>query len=892
VFEVETIAKEEITNKDFVLRWRLAARDVTASLVAHRFRTERIDAYDRLLAEIDDPGEARLVRGRATPFVGRERELVTLDAMYDECVSEPIARLAVVTGGAGEGKSRLRHEFVKRLLAREDSPAVVVARGDPLSAGSAFAMLGQALSRAVGLNAVESIEKRREHLRARVAHHVPAHDADRVAQFVGEVVNTPFDDAGLVQLRAARLDPMLMGDQIRRAGEDLLEAESGAYPVLIVLEDLQWGDLATVQFIDGALRRLKSRPFMVLALARHEVQNSFPALFASHAATTLQLSGLTKKSCEKIARAVLGDTQPALHLDRVVTHAAGNPFYLEELLRSVGDGDDGASLPESVLAMMQSRIEALDASARRILRAASVFGTTFVRDGVASLVGADLADDVDEWLAELTRREWIAVRSEATREFAFRQEALREAAYAMLTDADARIGHRLAGEWLHRTGRADPLSLAEHFRRGGANDRAVGCFVDAVRQLLEGNDLQGVLRAADLALAIGATGESRGELRLAQAEAHRWRGQNTEAGACAREAIALLPRDSTSWFRALGEIVMAAGRTGDVETLVTHAELITDAPLPVDPQTDEARRIAGARASIQLLHAGQTAIGERVLVIVSEGIESLRERHPLADAWIETARLGRALGGGDPVTARVHAQAAVAGCERAGDLRTACMQRVNLGFTAAETGALGEAEQTLREAVDTARRMGLRDALGIAQSNLGLALTHLGRYDEAIHIMREVIDSLAAENRLLEGCTRGYIAIAYQRRGDLVEAEREARLAVVRLAKSPSARAYALATLSRILVARGEAREALSLAQQAHELAGTAAAEEGDAAVRLALAEALRAVGDRDGSRAAIRVARERLTDRAAQIPVSSARVGFLRGPPDHVATFAFDPDA
>ena len=64
------------------------------------------------------------------------------------------------------------------------------------------------------------------------------------------------DDAS-VQLRAARADPMLMADQMRRAWEDFLAAELRAGPLLLVLEDLQWGDLPSVQFIDGALRALR-----------------------------------------------------------------------------------------------------------------------------------------------------------------------------------------------------------------------------------------------------------------------------------------------------------------------------------------------------------------------------------------------------------------------------------------------------------------------------------------------------------------------------------------------------------------------------------------------------------------------------------------------------------
>ena len=67
-----------------------------------------------------------------------------------------------------------------------------------------------------------------------------------------------------------------MGDQLRTACMDFIRAETAAHPVLLVLEDLHWGDLATVRFIDTALRELRTQPFMVLALARPEVHERFP----------------------------------------------------------------------------------------------------------------------------------------------------------------------------------------------------------------------------------------------------------------------------------------------------------------------------------------------------------------------------------------------------------------------------------------------------------------------------------------------------------------------------------------------------------------------------------------------------------------------------------------
>src|SRR6185503_6141015 len=110
---------------------------------------------------------ARTLLGQVTPCVGREVELRTLEAVFAECVSEPLARAVLVTSPAGVGKTRLRHEFLAR-LAREEQPVQVwVARGDPMSAGSPFGLLGQAIRRTAGLRDGEALDLRRKKLRAR-----------------------------------------------------------------------------------------------------------------------------------------------------------------------------------------------------------------------------------------------------------------------------------------------------------------------------------------------------------------------------------------------------------------------------------------------------------------------------------------------------------------------------------------------------------------------------------------------------------------------------------------------------------------------------------------------------------------------------------------------------
>ena len=199
---------------------------------------------------------------------------------------------------------------------------------------------------------------------------------------------------------------------------------------------------------------------MVLALARPEVFEIFPKLWAERQnVQEIRLKELGRKAGERLVRQVLGDSVGPEILDRMVQQADGNAFYLEELIRAVAEGRDHA-LPETVLAMVETRLGRLAVEARRVLRAASVFGEVCWESGVTVLLGGAMsATMVGEWLAKLVEQEALAVKPKGRfpgeREYTFRHALLREGAYASLTDEDKRLGHRLAGEWLEEHGEDD-----------------------------------------------------------------------------------------------------------------------------------------------------------------------------------------------------------------------------------------------------------------------------------------------------------------------------------------------------------------------------------------------------------------------------------------------------
>ena len=309
--------------------------ELTAGLLDRRFAiTPAGVGIYKLGSERAGTDELRLVLGRATPCVGREAELTALWGALAGCIDESMPRALLVSAAPGAGKSRLRHEFLHRIKSEYNNLLILLGCGEPMSAGSAYAMLGQAIRQLCGIHSSQPPELQRAALRARVSAHLPAAEVTRVAGVLGELCNTPFPDDDSVKLRAARQDPRVMAEQVRLAFLDFLRAECAVQPVLIVLEDLHWGDALTTQLVGSALEELTESPLLVFALARPEVTELFPNLWPRHL-QTIRLSGLGRRACERLVQQVLGKQLAPEVTGRLIEQAAGNALYLEETVRPI-----------------------------------------------------------------------------------------------------------------------------------------------------------------------------------------------------------------------------------------------------------------------------------------------------------------------------------------------------------------------------------------------------------------------------------------------------------------------------------------------------------------------------------------------------------------------------
>jgi tRNA A-37 threonylcarbamoyl transferase component Bud32/tetratricopeptide (TPR) repeat protein len=858
--------------------------EVTAALLDLRFDVVDDGRTAELRGSRESHDVARSVLGRPTSCVGRERDLRTLEATFDECVDESAARVVLVTGPAGLGKTRLRREFLRRVRRRDGELEVLMGRADPMSAGAPFAMIAQTVTGAAGVADGEPLAARRQKLEARVSRRVPERERVRVTEFLGELVGAPFPESESLQLRAARQDPVLRGDQMRRAYEDWIRAESAHHPVVIVLEDLHWGDLPTVKVIDALLRNLAGSPLMVLASARPEVHELFPVMWNQRGVVELRLSELTPKAGEKLVREVLGELVPEATVRRLVEAAGGNPFCLEELIRGEAEGKRDA--PGSVLAVVTARIDRLEAGARRALRAASVFGQQFWRGAVVTLLGAQRASETARWLDHLVEREVIVKRGRGKfpgeEEYTFRHALVREAAYAMLVGEDRVLGHRLAAAWLEEAGERDALTLAEHFDRGQAPEGAVVWYQRAAEQALEGNDLDAAIARGQRAIGLGAEGPALASLLQIQAEAYKWRGANAEAASAGRKALAAAPSGSETWFSAAGEVVAASGKLGDRAALADVAEGLLALPSGAG---GTAQTVATARAATQLALGGQMDVAVKLLARLGSGSSAASD--PAVAGWVLEARAIAAGAGGDPGSRVRLAEAAAESFDAAGDLRNACLQRVSVGYAYNEIGAYAEAEKALRGAIGVAERMGLDNAAGTARAQLGRTLGRRGRLEEARVVLASAIETLRGQkNMRLAAVATQYLAWVLAAQGDAEGAEREARSAVAGLAGANAMLGDALAMLSSAQLARGavaEARETAAGGMAALDAAGKTAV--GEAAIRLAHIQALLGGGDSDGARAALATAKERILARARTIHDPHLRQAFLEGVAENATT-------
>jgi len=413
--------------------------------------------------------------------------------------------------------------------------------------------------------------------------------------------------------------------------------------------------------------------------------------------------------------------------------------------------------------------------------------------------------------------------------------------------------------------------------------------IEMAEQSLSVNALHEAIGWAEIALpAPEMTEESRGRALMVLAVAHLWLGDHADAARAAQGALARLARGSLPWHAAFDHLVTAYGYLGRTERLLALVDDLRRAEEEEDEDpTSDAHIVSLCRLSVFVHRAGVPALAERLLEEARAAAKSAGKPGLEVRGWLDVARAEVALHGGHLAPYMRSVELAIDHFTSAGDVRSACLERSNVGNAYAQIGAWDRAVASLKEALSVAEPMQLEFAAA-AKAKLGYALAHTGRVEEGIAVLSDALAAcLKHGNRRSESLARVYLARLLAHKKD-EGAQAMARKAVDAADGLPARRAYALATLAVIMMDGTDLTDAVAFAVEAQSiLERLGGVEEGESLIRLVNVLANRLEGKEEQARRLLSDAKRRLIERADRLGDPEVRRSFLERVPDHARILA-----
>jgi predicted ATPase/class 3 adenylate cyclase len=378
-----------------------------------------------------------------SPLVGRTDELASLAECLSATRAAGSGRLVTIVGQAGAGKSRLLHEFVSALQG-----TVTVLHGQclPYGEGITFWPITQVIRQACGIVRDDSAEETRKKIAARLPD-------DESRPVVCERI------AGVLGLT----DAAAVTSETFWAIRKLLEAVAHPRPLVVAVEDVHWAEHTLLDLVEDLATRPPEAPILLLCLARPDLLESRPVWEDELAnANTVHVDALEPADSKLLLENLLGGRPvreaASRHLAEV---AAGNPLFLEELVRTlveerllhkegggwVADADlETMSVPPTLRALLGARLDRLGPDDRCVIEAAAVVGKEFGRRAVAELVPADGRRKVRARLERLVDRGLL--RSRSIEEYRFHHILIRDVAYESIPKRARAELHERHAVWL------------------------------------------------------------------------------------------------------------------------------------------------------------------------------------------------------------------------------------------------------------------------------------------------------------------------------------------------------------------------------------------------------------------------------------------------------------
>ncbi|GAA4173163.1 hypothetical protein GCM10022251_70710 [Phytohabitans flavus] len=370
----------------------------------------------------------RAIRGGASPvMIGRERELRRLVQL----ASARVPAVAVVAGEPGIGKTRLVQELLDAL---PPETVVLVGQAEPGSLSRPYEVL------------LDAIDGRSE-----------------------------VDDEHLAALGDPKRSPV----ERLHTGLAILADLVGDSPAVIVFEDLHWADSESAALFERIADQRGPRLLLGTyrpdeVTRRQPVAGLLARLERRHTVTHVRLDRLSPSQTAALLAAATGGPVPMRAATALHHRTGGNPFFLEELLRSMPgyqvDDIVDQPLPWSLADLLRRQTDDLDPVSHRIVEAAAVLGHRIPFDLLAGVTGAT-EDELIRVLRDLVTRGVLVESGED--EFAFRHALFREAIADQMLGRQRRRLHEAALDVLLRSGSSDPAMIAHHARGAGRYDDMV-----------------------------------------------------------------------------------------------------------------------------------------------------------------------------------------------------------------------------------------------------------------------------------------------------------------------------------------------------------------------------------------------------------------------------------
>ena len=455
----------------------------------------------------DEPASSvRLRSASGTPFFARQKELELLLHLYDSVVANGTMRVAEVRGEMGLGKGHLLKQLRIALGARDPSPNVLHSTRTA-STVAPLGFVGKMLRARFNVRVDESPEA----VRARVVDAVAkAWDGTEIED--GREAGRLLADLVAPAPVAPLIETEISTDATRTvsAFADWIRKLSRARPVVLVVEQVQWTDQASLDLLQFLVRALRRERIFIVVSARPEASEHLPPwLTGAEIRTVVDLAPFSEEVMERFLDDLfrLVPSFPRDVKRELIRRAEGNPELCKDLVRLLVDRgaltvdehhvpikwDKSRSpkldLPDTVRGVLQARLDGLQPVQKEVLKLASVVGRVFWVGALCELVPADItADELAATLDALRSRELIRTQPTSSvsgeREFTFATQALCDAAYELVPRAQSVAAHRKVAEWLSARGElweGGHANLAQHLEAAGEKARARRLFLNAAR---------------------------------------------------------------------------------------------------------------------------------------------------------------------------------------------------------------------------------------------------------------------------------------------------------------------------------------------------------------------------------------------------------------------------